>query len=125
MSAPGSGDFRKVDVQHASEPEVDEGFHFHQRGKPFIFRFAGAGGNVHCPGFRLGVNAGNVGYPFRLHLMQEVDQGFNLRQKRGHVLPDGPAPFPEGGADDHGLPEFLAAQQGQIGFINQVVEVPF
>ena len=101
-----------------------EGFHFHQRGKPFIFRFAEQGG-MFIARFRLGVNAGDVGHPFRLHLMQEINQGFNLSQKGSRIPPNGRAPFPEGGTDNDGLPEFLAAQQGQVGFINQVVKVPF
>ncbi len=57
--------------------------------------------------------------------MQEINQGFNLSQKGSRIPPNSRAPFPEGGADNDGLPEFLAAQQGQVGFINQVVKVPF
>ena len=119
-----SGDFRKVNVQHAAEPEVDEVFQLYQSRQPFVLRFSEQGRKF-ISRFRLGVNAGDVGHPFRLHLMQEINQGFNLSQKGSRIPPNGRAPFPEGGTDNDGLPEFLAAQQGQVGFINQVVKVPF
>ena len=96
----------------------------YQSRQPFVLRFSEQGRKF-ISRFRLGVNAGDVGHPFRLHLMQEINQGFNLSQKGSRIPPNGRAPFPEGGTDNDGLPEFLAAQQGQVGFINQVVKVPF